>query len=81
MGKRRDRFDRRKVEQATTRRKNGPRKADERARRDARMREELKAGTLPYTRAVRSWLTAQLGKKEHQITQDDVRRLLQSQEA
>jgi hypothetical protein len=78
MGKRRDRFDRRQVDQAVARSKNGPVKAKERARRDARMRAALRAGSLPYTRAVRSWLAAQLGKKEHQIAQADVDRLLKS---
>ncbi len=76
MGKRRDRFDQRAADQAEARSVNGPIKVKERGRRDARMRAILKAGKLPYTRAVRSWLCAQLGKREHQLTQADVNRLL-----
>jgi hypothetical protein len=77
MGKRRDRFDQRKVDQAVSRSKNGPRKAAERARRDARMRAALKAGKRPYTRIVRNWLAVQLGKKESQITEADIAKVLQ----
>lgn len=76
MGKRRDRFDQRQVDQALSRAKNGPRKAKERERRDARMRTALQAGKLPYTRAIRNWLSVKLGKNESQITQADVDRLL-----
>lgn len=76
MGKRRDRFIRRQVDQAKSRSINGPLKVKERARRDARMRQALQAGKMPYSRVVRNWLSVQLGKREHQITQADVDRLL-----
>jgi hypothetical protein len=76
MGKRRDRFDQRALDQKVTRSLNGPLKAEERQRRDERMKAALKAGKLPYTRVVRNWLAVTLGKKERQITQADVDRLL-----
>jgi hypothetical protein len=76
MGKRRDRFDRRAVDQKIARSVNGPLKAKERARRDARMLATLKQGKLPYTRAVRNWLAVKLGKAEARITQADVDKLL-----
>lgn len=47
-------------------------KTDERARRDARMVAKLKAGSLPYTPAVMSWLSRQLDKKAARITEADV---------
>jgi hypothetical protein len=79
MGKRRDRFDRRAVDQALARSANGPRKAAERQRRAARMQTALKAGRWPdYTRAVRNWVAVQLGKPEARITPDDVKRLLKA---
>jgi hypothetical protein len=76
MGKRRDRFDRRALDQKISKSLNGPRKAEERVRRTRRMVAILKAGQLPYTRVVRTWLSAQLGKPEAKITQDDVTALV-----
>ncbi len=78
MGRRRDRLDQRQVDQALARSVNGPLKVKERARRNARMLEVLKSGKRPYPRVVRTWLAAQLGKKERQITDEDVRRLLKA---
>jgi len=75
MGKRRDRFDQRQADQKASKSRNGPRKVKERERRTARMKAVLKAGKLPYTKPVRTWLAAQLGKKESQITQVDVDKL------
>jgi len=77
MGKRRDRFDMRALDQKLARSVNGPVKAKERQRREARMKAALRAGKLPYTRVVRNWLCVQLGKKESALTQADVDRLLQ----
>ena len=51
-------------------------KSKERARRDARMVEKLKGGSLPYTPAVMSWLSRTLDKKASCITGEDVRTLL-----
>jgi hypothetical protein len=61
---------------AESRHRNGIRKTAERVRRDARMRELVKKGKLPYTPPVLSWLSAQLDKPGRLITQADVDRLL-----
>jgi hypothetical protein len=61
---------------AESRHRNGIRKAKERARRTTRMHEILKQGKLPYTPAIMSWLSSQLGKGSKLITQADVDRLL-----
>jgi hypothetical protein len=76
MGKRRDRFDQRAVDQKLARAENGPVKAAERARRDKRMRAALQASSKPYPKVVRNWLAVQLGKKEYQITDADVQKVL-----
>lgn len=76
MGKRRDRFLRRQVDQATSRSENGPRKVAERQRRDVRMRALLKNARPPYIPAVRNWLVLQLDKPADKITPDDVKKLL-----
>ena len=51
-------------------------KGKERDRRDVRMIEKIKAGSLPYGPAVMSWLSRKLDKKSSKITQDDVKTLL-----
>ncbi len=51
---------------------NKQRKQPERLRRDARMAERVKAGSLPYTPEVMSWLSAKLGKKASRLTAEDV---------
>lgn len=51
---------------------NGPRKVKERERRDERMLGLVKAGKLPYTPAVLSWLSVKLDKPGRLITQADV---------
>ncbi|MBU0719190.1 MAG: hypothetical protein KJ749_13145 [Planctomycetes bacterium] len=51
-------------------------KGKERARRDVRLMAKLEAGTLPYTPAVMSWLSRQIGKKAGRITQEDVKAVL-----
>ncbi len=51
-------------------------KDKERARRDERMVEMLKADDLPYTPAVMSWLSRKLDKKAGKITSEDVKILL-----
>ena len=78
MGARRDRFDQRAADQKVTRGINGPVKAQERVRRDARMKAALKAGKMPYTRVVRNWLAVKLNKKESQITQADVDKMMKA---
>ena len=51
-------------------------KTKERARRDARMLDKIKAGTLPYAPPVMSWLSRRLDKKASAITQEDLKTLL-----
>ena len=59
-----------------TRAENTIVKTKERARRDARMIEKIKDGSLPYAPTVMSWLSRQLGAKSTRITQDQVKTLL-----
>ena len=77
MGARRVRREQRQVDQFASRNRNDILKTKERVRRDARMREAVQKGKLPYTPPVMSWLSVQLGKPSRQITQADVERLLQ----
>lgn len=67
---------RRRRDAAETMLVNRTYKASERARRDARMLEKLKAGDLPYAPAVMSWLSRKLDKKTGKISQADVKALL-----
>jgi hypothetical protein len=77
MGARRIRREQRRVDMDRSRRENGMVKDKERARRDARMVELIKkAGKLPYTRPVMSWLSVALDKPSTKITQDEVNQLL-----
>ena len=48
----------------------------ERARRNERMVEAVRAGELPYSPAVMSWLSRQIDKPSTKITSADVRTLL-----
>ena len=48
----------------------------ERARRDARMVDAVRAGKLPYAPPVMSWLSRKLDKPSTKITSADVRTLL-----
>jgi hypothetical protein len=76
MGARRIRREQRRADMAESRHRNGIRKANERVRRTTRMLEILKQGQIPYTPAVMSWLSSQLGKRSKLITQADVDHLL-----
>ncbi len=76
MGARRIRREQRQVDMFNSRLRNGVRKEKEHVRRDARMKEVLKKGTLPYTPPVLSWLSAKLGKPGRLITAEDVQTLL-----
>ncbi len=76
MGRRRDRLDKRLANQISTRRVNSLKKEGERNRRDEQMVGILKAGQLPYTPGVMSYLSTRLDKKASQITADDVQSLL-----
>jgi hypothetical protein len=72
MGVRRDRKDLTLAKQHTSRIENGHEKRKERARRDIRLKDALKKGSLPYTPTVLSWLSAAIDKPSTQITQADV---------
>ena len=48
----------------------------ERARRDARMVDAVRAGELPYAPTVMSWLSRKLDKPSTRITPADVKTLL-----
>ena len=72
MGARRIRREQRRVDMAESRYRNGIRKTKERARRNARMRDALKTGKMPYGRLVLNWLSLQLDKPARLITQADV---------
>jgi hypothetical protein len=76
MGVRRERLDLRMADQKVSRRENGMRKTKERARRETRILGLVKAGKLPYTPVVLSWLSQTLNKPGRLITQDDVKKLL-----
>ncbi len=77
MGARRIRREQRRVDMAASRRRNGPRKTEERERRHTRMIEIIKAhGKLPYTPVVMSWLSGQLDKPSRRITQAEVDAIL-----
>jgi hypothetical protein len=76
MGARRIRREQRRVDMKESRHRNGIRKTKERARRDARMLEMVKASRPPYAPVVQSWLSAQLDKPARLITAEDVEKLL-----
>ena len=66
----------RKRQRAKVRRRNQPRKARERARRQERVLAVVRGGAPPYEPWVMSWLSARLGKRSRTITQADVDRVL-----
>jgi len=65
----------RQVDAIETKLVNRVGKTKERARRDERMVAKLKAGSLPYTPPVMSWLSRKLEKSSSRITQDEVNAL------
>jgi hypothetical protein len=66
----------RKVRQAETYERNKPKKRDEQARRATRMKELIQKGTYPYTPAVASWVSTQIGKPFTQISEAEVKELV-----
>lgn len=64
------------IDAAKAKRVNSVKKGKERIRRDERMRAKLKAGSLPYTPVVMSWLSRELDKPSGKITAEDVKSLL-----
>lgn len=76
MGARRIRREQRRFDMDLSRRTNGMKKDNERARRLVRMTEILKKGKLPYIPSVLSWLSAELDKPSSRIVQADIDQLL-----
>ena len=67
---------RRRDDALATKAVNRVRKESERIRRDARMLSVIRAGSLPFTPPVMSWLSAQLDKPARKITPEDVQQFL-----
>ena len=67
---------RRRTDAAETKARNCIVKARERIRRDARMLEMIKKGSLPYTPMVMSWLSRKLDMKAGRITSEDIKTLV-----
>lgn len=76
MGVRRKRKDRILAGQHTSRIENGHLKRDERERREARLKDLVQKGSLPFTPTVLSWLSVKLDKPGRLITQADVDKYL-----
>ena len=69
------RYDRIRDNSAISRTVNGHLKRKERANRDARMKKLIAGGTFPYTPAVQSWISVQLGLPFTQITEEQAKGL------
>jgi hypothetical protein len=69
------RYDRIRDNGAISRTENGHKKRKERASRDARMKKLIASGKHPYTPAVQSWLSTQLGIPFTQISEVQARAL------
>ncbi len=67
---------RRRQDAARTKVRNCIVKVKERARRDARMLETVKDGTLPYAPTVMSWLSRKLDKSASRIRPEDIEALV-----
>ena len=76
MGVRRKRKDRILAGQRTSRIENGHLKRSERGRREARLKDLVTKGQLPFTPTVLSWLSMELDKPGRLITQADVDKYL-----
>jgi hypothetical protein len=64
------------VDHAKAKRVNGKNKTKECARRDERMVATIKAGSLPYTADVMSWISRQTGIKSSRVTEADLKALV-----
>jgi hypothetical protein len=71
------RYDRIRDKGAVSRTVNGHLKRKARASRDTRMAKLIKAGKFPYTPAIQSWISTQLGIPFSQLTEADVKTLVQ----
>lgn len=67
------RYDRIRDDGALSRTVNGHKKRKERAARDARMKKLVSGGKFPYTPAVQSWLSVQLGVPFTQISEEQAK--------
>jgi len=76
MGHRRQRLDQRDSDARAQKQVNKIRKGREHVRRDARMMDVVKSGSLPYTPDVMSWLSRELDKPSSKITSDDIATLM-----
>ena len=72
---RKKRLTKRQTDAIATKLVNRRRKEKERARRDQRMMDHIRRGSLPYTPNVMSWLSATLGIKSACITDAQLARL------
>ena len=73
MGARRERLDGRLAKAIETRRQKSPIKTKERTRRAATMIALIKRRKPPYTPAVMSWLSREIGKPAKKITTQDIK--------
>jgi len=71
------RYDRIRDKGAVSRTVNGHLKRKANASRAARMAKLIKAGKFPFTPAIQSWISTQLGVPFRQVTEADVRALIQ----
>lgn len=70
------RYDRIRDNHAISRTKNGHLKRKERANREERMVGLIKAGKFPYTPAIQSWVSTQIGLPFTQVTEEQVKALV-----
>lgn len=73
MGQRRDRLDGRMEWQRVTRNENSLKKDRAAVRRKDDIVKLINAGTFPYTPAVMSWLSLEMGKKSNQLTEAEIK--------
>ena len=65
----------RQQDAAATKARNVIVKTKENSRRDARMLDVVKNGSLPYTPTVMSWISRKLDKPSSKLTQEDIAKL------
>ena len=70
------RYDRIRDKGAVSRTVNGHLKRKAKVSRDARMTRLIKAAKFPYTPAIQSWISTQVGIPFSQITEADVKALV-----
>ena len=73
MGQRRDRFDARYANQKSTRRTNSLKKDKANVRRTEDMVKLINENSFPYTPAVMSWLSAEMGKRSALLSEAEVK--------